>query len=133
MVDNTSKAYISILTPQKDGAVYINDYGLSAPIYDDTNYHEDEVNLINFKAVGISLSGVGDFSTHVTNAKIIYREKGSSTWSETSVDCVYRDPTGNLGTSKNAFEIRLPRDATSFQGFYFSNVIKNFKLFTKSS
>ncbi len=130
MADNTSKAYINILTPKKDGAVYINDYGNSDPIHGDLNYHEDEVNLINFNAAGISLSGSGSFSTHVTNAKIIYREKGNSAWSETAIGCVYRDPTGNLGTSKNAFETRLPQDTTSVQGFYFSKVIPNFKLFT---
>lgn len=130
MADNTSKAYINILTPKKDGAVYINDYGSSDPIHNDINYHEDEVNLINFNAVGISLSGAGNFSTHVTNAKIRYREKGSDTWSETVVNCVYIDPTGNLGTAKNAFETRLPLDTTSVQGFYFSKVISKFKLFT---
>lgn len=131
MADNTSKAYINILTPKKDGAVYINDYGFSEPIYGDTNYHEDEVNLINFNAVGISLSGVGDFSTHITNAKIIYREKGSSTWSSYNISPVYGSSDGNLGTSKVAFETTIPvTGGKSSQGINFSNAIKNFKLFT---
>lgn len=75
--DNTSKAYIEILTPAKDGAAYVDSYGKTYGEYA-PNYNVNDRNTINFRAVGINISSITKIV--VQNVKIYYRKQGAS-WS----------------------------------------------------
>lgn len=76
--DNTSKAYIEILTPAKDGAAYVDSSGYTFSEYA-PNYNVNDKNTICFRATGISMSSITKIV--VQNIKIYYREQGTSSWS----------------------------------------------------
>lgn len=76
--DNTSKAYIEILTPAKDGAAYVDSYGYTLSEYA-PNFNVNDRNTICFRAAGISMSSITKIV--IQNVKIYYREQGTSSWS----------------------------------------------------
>ena len=110
MADNTTRPYLVVTHPVKDGA-----YGL----YDEDNY-------IRFKAYGINISEVSSCKIELKNVCLYAREKGTSTWTLVKSGDIYSPPTISKWDSE------IFKDAySSYYGIYALNSIPNYKFFTE--
>lgn len=110
MADNTTRPYLIITHPEKDGA-----YGL----YDDNVY-------LRFKAYGINISEVNNCKIELKNIQFYVREKGTSSWTLVKSGDVYSPPT----LTKWDAEIYKDEYSRSY-GVYALSGIPNYKFFTE--
>lgn len=110
MADNTTRPYLIITHPEKDGA-----YGL----YDDNVY-------LRFKAYGINISEVNNCKIELKNIQFYVREKGTSSWTLVKSGDIYSPPT------LTKWDAEIYKDEySSYYGVYALSSIPNYKFFTE--